>query len=337
MCGDYAQMGQKECRNLCRQRGLRNGGSVTEMRVLLFEFDLGEHDDGGINSLLAEQATASPGRLKIIEAKLGAIKERDDRCLQLVAQWASLDETALCSKLLSDHGVTVDIHIDNKAGLLRLLGASIMRANVLRFMSAASGALATPPPSPQAPDMPLQNSSGNTPPPAKRHCRVKPAGGKENLAAGTKPLLVLPQAVQPMQPSVAGGGARVGLSSAMVFEASDQGIMGGQQRVDDGPTGGGGGSVSEVPDDAIPLSGMVLRSDVQPEGGLVVCPKVPDKAPEVTIALSIDTRVKRRYDQTSGAERRRRFLGVGGSIHGRRFIVAESHGEQSGPLQLQWG
>ena len=59
-------------------------------------------------ALLAEQATALPGRLKIIAAKLGAIKERDDRCLQLVAQWASLDETALCSKphkLLSDHGV----------------------------------------------------------------------------------------------------------------------------------------------------------------------------------------------------------------------------------------
>jgi len=30
------------------------------------------------------------------------------------------------------------------------------------------------------------------------------------------------------------------------------------------------GSVSEVPDDAMPLTGMVLRSDVQPEGGLVV-------------------------------------------------------------------
>jgi hypothetical protein len=43
--------------------------------------------------------------------------------------------------------------------------------------------------------------------------------------------------------------------------ASDQGIIGGQQRVDDGPTGGGGGgSVSEVPDDAMPLTGMVLRS-----------------------------------------------------------------------------
>jgi len=123
----------------------------------------------------------------------------------------------------------------------------------------------------------------------------------------------------------------------MVFEASDQGIIGGQQRVDDGPTGGGGGSVSEVPDDAIPLSGMVLRSDVQPEGGLVVCPKVPDKASDATSALSIDTRVKRRYDQTSEAERRRRFLGVGGSIHGRRFIVAESHGEQSGPAPIAVG
>jgi len=37
-----------------------------------------------------------------------------------------------------------------------------------------------------------------------------------------------------------------------------------------------------------------LRSDVQPEGGLVVGLKVPDKAPDVTIPLSMDM-VKRRY------------------------------------------
>ena len=111
MCGDYSQKVQKECRALCRQRGLPNGGSVSEMRVLLFDFDLGEHDDGGIKILLAEQTAASPGRLKIIAAKLGAIKERDHRSLQLVAQWASLDETALCSKLLSDHGVTPSLSL----------------------------------------------------------------------------------------------------------------------------------------------------------------------------------------------------------------------------------
>jgi len=74
----------------------------------------------------------------------------------------------------------------------------------------------------------------------------------------------------------------------MVFEASDQGI----------------------PDDAMPLSGMVLRSDVQPEGGLVVGSKVSDKAPDATIALSMDMS-KRRYDHMSEAERRCcRFRGV---------------------------
>ena len=63
---------RRRCRRCRRSVVLyASAGSVTEMRVLLFDFDLGEHDDGGIKILLAEQATALPGRLKIIVAKLG--------------------------------------------------------------------------------------------------------------------------------------------------------------------------------------------------------------------------------------------------------------------------